>query len=396
MNYDSTKKKRKILFIITKSNFGGAQRYVFDIARSLPSSEFDTTVAFGGKGALKKKLDAARIRTVSVEGLERDVNIVREFKIFFRLIKLYRDESPDIVHLNSSKIGGIGAFAGRVMRVPHIIFTAHGWAFNEERPWLERKIIAFFHWYTIVLSHTTIAVSHKIRQQVSHFPFIRHKVIVIYNGIDQAGTFRREEARVLLLSHNKKLVEMIPKDALWIGTVSELHRTKGLPYAITAVKELVNAGYNVIFFIISEGEERRNLQELIRKNSLEKRVFLFGFLDSAAEYLRAFDIFTLTSISEALSYTILEAGLSRCAVVASNVGGIPEIISNGESGILVPTRDSRAIASALTSFIKHPEKRATLGKTLEQTVKKKFTLQKMLSKTLSVYRSSSTNRETLG
>ncbi|MBI2618418.1 glycosyltransferase [Candidatus Kaiserbacteria bacterium] len=385
MSHSRTKKK--ILFIITKSNFGGAQRYVYDIVRSLPHNEFEATVAFGGKGALKDKLDAARVQTVSIEGLERDVSFASECKVFFKLLRLFRDESPDIVHLNSSKIGGIGALVGRLMHIPHIVFTAHGWAFNEERPWLERKMIAFLHWCTIILSHTTIAVSHTIKRQVGHFPFIAGKIIVIYNGIDQAGTFSREEARTLLLSHNKKLAESTPKGTLWIGTVSELHRTKGLPYAIRAVKQLVDSGYNVIFFIISEGEERRNLQELIRKNALEKRIFLFGFLDSAAQYLRAFDIFTLTSISEALSYTILEAGLSECAVVASNVGGIPEIIVDGESGMLVPARDPHAIAEALVVLIKNKKRRILLGESLERTVKKKFTLEEMLSQTLLVYRS---------
>ena len=386
MNYSS--KKKKILILITKSNFGGAQRYVYDIARSLPPNEFDVVVAFGGKGILKNKLEAAHVRTITIEELERDINPVTECKIFFRLIGVYKRERPDVVHLNSSKIGGIGAFAGRVLRIPHIVFTAHGWAFNEERPWLERKFIAFFHWCTIMLAHTTIAVSETIKRQVKHFPFVASKIIVIYNGIDHAGTFSREEARALLLSHNKKLMETMPKDALWVGTVSELHRTKGLPYAIAAIRELLATGQNVIFFIISEGEERRNLQELIRKNALERRVFLFGFLDSAAEYLRAFDIFTLTSISEALSYTILEAGLSECAVVASNVGGIPEIISDETSGILVPARDSHIIAEALNSLILNPQKRVQFGHTLQKVVKEKFTLQRMLARTMSVYRSS--------
>jgi len=377
--------KKKILFIITKSNFGGAQRYVYDIARSLDPHEFEAVVAFGGEGLLKDKLTAAHIRTISIEGLERDIHLLNEIQVFRQLLKLYRNEKPDVVHLNSSKIGGVGALAGRIVRIPHIIFTAHGWAFNEERPLIARIIIACLYWITLVLSHTTIAVSKQIKDQVRFFPFIKRKITVIHNGVDQAGVFKKREARELLLQHNGNMSRAIPEDALWIGTVAELHKTKGHTYAIEAVEKLIQEGKNVVFIIIGEGEERHNLRALIEKKGLENKVFLFGFINVASQYLRAFDIFTLTSISEALSLSILEAGLSESAVVASNVGGIPEIITSGETGLLVPPRDSTAIAQALSSLIDDKEKRTQLGKALQQKVEREFSLKEMLTKTTEIY-----------
>ena len=379
-------KKKKILFVITKSNFGGAQRYVYDIARSLSRSEFEIIVAFGGEGYLKKKLKDANIHTIPIEGLERDINFFNEFRVFFQLLKLYRKERPDVVHLNSSKIGGIGSLAGRIARVPKIIFTAHGWAFNEERTWIERKIIRFLYWITLLLSHTTIAVSRQIKDQVHNLPFIRHKITVIYNGVDQAGVFSKQEARELLLRQNKKMYSSIPNDALWIGTVAELHKTKGQTYAIKAMDRLIQEGKNIVFIIIGEGEERHNLRALIEEKGLANNIFLIGFIDVAPQYLRAFDIFTLTSISEALSYTILEAGLSESAVVASNVGGIPEIITSKESGLLVPTRNSSAIAQAISYLIDNKEKRNQFGRKLKQKIEHTFSLEEMLEKTISVYK----------
>ncbi|MFC1733416.1 glycosyltransferase family 4 protein [candidate division KSB1 bacterium] len=378
-------KKKKILFVITKSNFGGAQRYVYDIARSLSPSKFDVVVAFGGEGLLKDKLTQANVRTIPIKGLERDINLFNEFGVFFQLLKLYRKERPDVVHLNSSKIGGIGTLAGRIVKIPHIVFTAHGWAFNEERMWIVRKIIACLYWFTLMLAHTTIAVSKEIKNQVRFFPFTKDKITVIYNGVDQAGVFSKQEAREILLKHNKKMASAIADDALWIGTVSELHTVKGLRYAIEAVEKLVQEGKDVVFVIIGEGEERHNLRALIEKKGLEDKVFLFGYVDTASQYLRAFDIFTLTSISEALSYTILEAGLSESAVVASYVGGIPEIIKSGESGLLVPTRNSNAIATALSSLAEDEGRRNQLGTQLKQKVESEFSLQKMLDKTVEVY-----------
>src|SRR5687767_3813467 len=104
-------RKRRIIFVITKSNFGGAQRYVYDLAVALPKDRFEVIVAFGGAGVLADRLVAAGIRTVSLSGLDRDINPLKELSVFVALVRLFRHERPDAVHLNSSKIGGLGALA---------------------------------------------------------------------------------------------------------------------------------------------------------------------------------------------------------------------------------------------------------------------------------------------
>ncbi len=376
--------KKKILFVITKSNFGGAQRYVYDLARSLPSEKYDVAVAFGGSGILQDKLEAAGIRTLPLGRLGRDVHFFDDLSSFWQLYKLFKDEHPDVVHLNSSKGGGIGACAARIARVPCILFTAHGWAFNEKRPWWQKGIIVLLAWFTVILSHTTIAVSKNIKHQMRHLPFTQRKMVVIYNGVDVAGVLSQKEAREVL-RHNNEKIRNIPEDAVWVGTVAELHPTKGHRYAIDAIERLISSGYNVYFIIISDGEERYELKKYIQKHNLEDRVILFGFLDSAPQYLKALDIFTLTSISEALSLSILEAGLSERAVVASNVGGIPEIITHKENGFLVPKKNPAAIAEALIRYIEHPEVREVYGKALREKVASVFSLERMVEETQRLY-----------
>ena len=137
--------KLKILFIITKSNFGGAQRYVYDIATHLPKDKFEATVALGGSGVLKDKLEATGIRTIALPDLERDISVVKEWRAFVNIFKAIKETEPDIVHLNSSKAGALGALAARLYNLflklskrdlqlgIKIIFTAHGWAFKEKR-----------------------------------------------------------------------------------------------------------------------------------------------------------------------------------------------------------------------------------------------------------------------
>ncbi len=122
--------KKKILVVITKSNWGGAQRYVHDLARHL-KEDFDITVACGGTGELVERLTALGIRTLTIPGLARDVHPMQDLAVCIRLGRIIKKERPDVLHLNSSKIGVIGAILGRLIGIKRIIFTAHGWAWNE-------------------------------------------------------------------------------------------------------------------------------------------------------------------------------------------------------------------------------------------------------------------------
>ena len=160
------KPKKKILYLITKSNWGGAQRYVFDLATSLNKEEYDVVVALGGTGRLVDELKNKKVRVIQLKSLERDISIFKEIKSAIELFKIIKSEKPNILHINSSKAGGLGALIGRILGVPKIIFTAHGWAFNEDRPWRQKISIKTLHWLTILLSHTTITVSETTKRNV--------------------------------------------------------------------------------------------------------------------------------------------------------------------------------------------------------------------------------------
>ena len=133
--------RKKVLFLITKSNFGGAQRYVYDLATTLDAEKFEVVVALGGKGPLASLLEHAGIRTITIESLTRDISIKNELRFTFELWKIIHTERPHILHVNSSKAGAVGTLLGRVAFVPRVLFTAHGWAFNEDRPWWQKIII---------------------------------------------------------------------------------------------------------------------------------------------------------------------------------------------------------------------------------------------------------------
>ena len=173
----------KILYGITKSNFGGAQRYVFDLAKESRARGHEVAVICGTGGVLIEKLRNENIKVFEIENLKRDISLVDEIRAFHFIFRTLFTEKPDVFHTNSSKMGGLGNLAARLSGVPKIIFTGHAWEFNAPRPWYAKVVIKFFTWLTILFSHKTICVSEKTKSDVVGWPFIKNKLTVIYNGI---------------------------------------------------------------------------------------------------------------------------------------------------------------------------------------------------------------------
>lgn len=369
--------RKKILYVITKGNFGGAQRYVFDLATNLPKDQFDVAVTMGEGEILEKKLRDSDIRTIRTSSLQRDVNPLKEIRAFFELFKIFKEEKPDVVHLNSSKAGFLGSIAGRFAGIQKIVFTGHGWAFNENRSPLSKLFFLILHLKSIVLSHKTIAVSEKTYQEIAKFPLVKNKLISIHNGIPHFEMLPQEEAR-------RELGAQINAD-IWIGTISELHKNKGLDFTLRAFARVAKDRPGIAFIIIGDGEEREPLEKLVLALGIQKQVVFAGFRDNAKKYLKAFDIFTLTSRTEAFPYVPLEAGLAELPVVASSVGGIPEMIENEKNGFLVEPSNVDAISEALLKLIENTDLRQKLGSNLKNKVESEFSLQKMIDETLEVY-----------
>lgn len=372
--------KKQICLVITKSNFGGAQKYVYEIATSLDRETFDVTVALGGSGILKTKLEEAGIEVIQIPKLERDISVFKEFSVFGFLYKLFKERKFDVVHLNSSKVSAIAAVASRFLGVPKIIFTAHGWAFNEDRSTPVKFLFKISYWVTIILSDITISVSEKTKLDVIGWPFIANKIKVIRNGVKEIDFYEKEIAKEKINQINHR----IQTSKFLIGTIAELHPVKGLETLIESAKE-ISKEKDVQFVIIGEGQARQELEEKIQFSNLQNNVILLGFLDNAAKYLKAFDLFVLPSKSEALALVILEAGLAKVPIIASRVGGIPEIISDTKYGKLFESGNSEQLTKEITDSIENYEQSKQSAENLNQKIAADFSYRKMLEETISLY-----------
>ncbi len=305
--------EKKVTFVITKSNWGGAQRYVFDLATSLPKDQFEVSVAFGQDGLLAKKLQEKGIKTHPIKALARDVSLLHDIKSFFELWRLFRKEKPDVVHLNSSKAAGVGALAARLAGVKKIVFTSHGWPFLEQRNFVAQTLIYIISWITTLLSHNTIVVSEYDLHIAKRMPFVKNKVQRIYNGIDSHF--------FLELQSGNYIRDRFPKGAHITGTIGELNKNKNQ----IALIEQAKHDPTMYVAICGDGENRSWLQQKIEEYDLMSRVKLFGFVEPKI-VLKGFDIFALPSLKEGLPYVLLEAKAAGLPIVANRVGGVGEIL----------------------------------------------------------------------
>jgi len=377
--------QKKVLVLITKSNWGGAQRYVYDLVTTLDPIKYQPIVACGGNGELIEKLQTTGIRVTSIAALERDIGTLQELRAFLEILAIIRTEKPDVIHVNSSKAGLYGAFLGRILGVKRVIFTAHGWAFNEDRPLWQQLIFKSMHWLTVIFSHTTITVSHAVKEQLQ-WPFAQNKMITIPLGRAVPAFKTKDDARQLIEIHavgtERGLVDFHADT--WIGTIAELHPVKNLSVAIDAVAALTHVLPKLRYVIIGEGQERERLTTQIQQLGLEEHVFLVGAFPEAAKLIPAFDIFVLPSHSEASGYVLLEAGLAGVPVIASNVGGVPELIMDKQTGLLVPAGGVDALVAAVRECLEKTEDSTQRANLLKQVATQR-NLEAMVSATTHYY-----------
>ena len=299
---------------------------------------------------------------------------------------IYKNESPDIVHLNSSKIGGIGALAARLEKVPKIIYTAHGWAFNEDRGILWKIFTYVSSVATAILSHVVITISYSEETQAIQFPFVSVKKIrMIYNGIKDEARREKDNARKYIEETSSF---KIPQNTTVIGTIGELHKNKGYIYALKMCQQLIERDRKFIYLIIGEGEQRREIEVYIRENNLSEYVKILGAIPdstSGSTLMKAFDIFLLPSTKEGLPYVLLEAALAEVPIVATNVGGISEMILHEKSGLLATPKNEGALTIQIEKVLYDEHERDRYRRNFKQVVESNFTLKAMLEKTLFEY-----------
>ncbi len=350
------KVKQKILFIITQSEMGGAQRFVLDMAGALTNDGYNISVAASGNGTLLKNCynmfrsehivtEGKTIKTTFLKYLKRSPGPIKAIFAISEMRKLIKQEKPDVLFLCSTMAGILGSIAGR-KRVSKIIYRIGGWAFNDPRPKWQKKLIIFLEKITSQYKNKIIVNSEfDLQSALAHKIASQDKLIKIYNGIDptEIEFLEKKQARQELGVSTTQPI---------IGTIANFYKTKGLAHLITASKHI-----DAQIVIIGDGKERQNLENSIKKYNLQDKVKLLGQKPNARKYLKAFDVFVLPSLKEGFPWVILETMASQVPIIATSVGAIPEIIQNNQSGFVIPPADSQILSKKIQDLLSSPELR---------------------------------------
>lgn len=376
----------KILYLITQSELGGAQRYIFDLAKNLNSSNI-ILVASGGendKEWLAKKLSQENIEYLHLKNLKREISPLNDLKSLFEIRSLIKAFKPDLIHLNSTKISILGSIAPKLLlKKSKIVYTAHGWVFNEDLNTIKKNFYKILERYTAFLKNKILTVSEFDKKTALQLGIKKEKLKTIYNGIKSLQLKTREDARSTLSKH---LNIKIKSDDFLIGSIGNLYKNKGFGYLLNSIKQVLSENYNLKLVIIGEGEKREQLMRIIKEEKLEKNVFLSGKIDNASALLSAFDIYVNSSIKEGLSYTILEAMQAKIPIIVTNAGGNPEMIEDGINGFVAEKKDIDDIANKIINLLQNKNK-ADLFALNSQEKLKQFSLDLMVGKTFNIYKS---------
>lgn len=362
---------------MTLSEWGGAQHIVYLLAKYL-RSDYEITVACAPGGLLVERLRELGIRVIEIPELCRLPHPLKDLRALWKLYQFIRSERFDIVHTHSTKAGLLGRLAAAWARAPVILFTAHGWAFSEgrARPW--RWCLAQVERLPAWLSTKIICVSEYDRQLALRYRVVSpEKLIVIPNGLEPEPFRAPTEKRALR-------VQLGAGDAEGIVTmVGRLAPPKDFETLITAWEGLQASGWQL--WIVGEGPQRSRLEELVRAKGLDERIKFLGERRDVPDILKASDIFVLASRWEGMPLTLIEAMLARLPVIATRVGGVPELVEENVTGILVPPKDPITLRHALSRLLGNGELRDRLGAMGQRRALERFTVERMITQVKALY-----------
>ena len=355
-----------ILHLITELNIGGAEKALSRLLTRMDRDHFTPTVAclYGGDGPV-----ADEIRALGIPITDLGMTAKWRLDALWRLYRLLRRERPTILHTWMFHANIPGRVLGRLAGAPIIISSERTMGQESRwRYWLNR--------ITDPLTDRVVCVSQLVADfVVAEVGIPRHKTTVIPNGIDVRAFEHlptKREARAML---------GLPLDSMLIGTVVRLDPVKRLDVLLQAVTSVDDAHAA----IIGDGPERSRLEALSKQLGLGERVHLVGHQNNVSDWLAALDVFTLTSDWEGMSNAVLEAMSAGLPVVATAVGGTPEVVVDGITGLLVPPRAPDALAQAITRLLRTPALRRKMGQAGRERVERHFSVERMVQETEALY-----------
>ncbi len=377
----------RIARLIARLNVGGPAIHVVLLTSRLRERGYETTLISGQEAAHEgDMLDLARDRNVEpvrIPELGRELSLLKDPLTLFKLVRLLRRIKPHIVHTHTAKAGTLGRIAALLARVPIVVHTFHGHVFSGYfSSWRTRLFLAIER-FLARRSTRIIGVSEKCREDLLQLGVSdERRLIHIPLGLELARFPKDAERLKGRLRERLGLAEDVPL----VAHVARLVPIKRHDVYLRAIAEVRARFPEARFLIVGDGETREALEALTKELHLEESVIWLGFVKDPAEVYADADIVALTSDDEGLPVAVIEALSSGRAVVATRVGGVPELVEEGVSGFLAERGDASDFARALGSALEDLERCHEMGRFAQARILKELSIDRLVDDLDNLYR----------
>ncbi|MCB9059526.1 MAG: glycosyltransferase [Calditrichae bacterium] len=364
--------KSNICLIISGDLWGGAEAQAFSLLQAFAAkNEFKIYVILFNHGILEERISGLGLNKYVID--EKENSPVKSVLLMY---SYFKHEKIDTIHVHGFKENFLAGIAARLAGIKNIIRTHHGIGMvgvHRINNYIEKINEKF-------LTRHLIAVSENLKQYLIENGFKTNKISVIHNGIAPANE-NFESAHRIKKDFN------IPDGFFVICAIGRLVRVKGYNYLLEAFREILNSVPECCLIFVGEGPLQKELEAQSKSLNISEKVIFTGFQKNVDDYLNTLDILVLPSLHEGIPMVLLEAMRLGKMVVASRVGGIPELINDTENGFLVQPKKPEEIAKTCLGLVDDQEKKQKIYNNAKHTILNKFSLSMTIEKTASLYRS---------
>jgi glycosyltransferase involved in cell wall biosynthesis len=362
--------KTRVIHIITRLDKGGSAETTLQVVSLLNRERYEVFLFHGL--SLESKMGVAEqevlardlslvekrgVRVFSIASLIRRLSLKNDLLAFISIYRLIKRIKPHIVHTHTSKAGVLGRLAAYLARVPVIIHTPHGHIFHSYYGCIVTKMIVFVERSISLVTDKITALTDRERDEhLEHGIASIDKYIIIHSGVMLQQIMNMNKN----VETGKKKFD-IPLNSNVIGVIGRLVPIKGHKYLVSAAKMIIKEFENTVFMFVGDGYLESKLERQAESLGVRNNIIFTGWRSDVINVLGLFDILVLPSLNEGMGKVLIEGMALGKPIVASSVGGIIDLVKNGDNGILVPPRDSDALAEAILKLVRSKNLAQRLG-----------------------------------